>query len=49
VGDRPRLELAAVVDPANAHRHDPQRLTEALLRLLEERPLPRQAAAARSA
>ena len=33
---RPRLELAAVVDPDNAHRHDPRRLTQVLLRLLAE-------------
>ncbi len=38
---RPRLELAAVVDPENAHRHDPRRLTQALLRLLEARPASR--------
>jgi uncharacterized cofD-like protein len=38
---RPRLELAAVVDPANAHRHDPLRLTQALMRVLEERPAAR--------
>jgi uncharacterized cofD-like protein len=35
---RLRLEMAAVVDPGNAHRHDPQRLTQALTRLLDERP-----------
>ena len=35
---RPRLELAAVVDPDNAHRHDPRRLTQVLVRLLAERP-----------
>ena len=35
---RPRLELAAIVDPDNAHRHDPQRLTLALVRLLAEQP-----------
>jgi uncharacterized cofD-like protein len=46
---RPRLELAAVVDPGNAHRHDPQRLTQALVRLLEERPAARPVAPARSA
>jgi uncharacterized cofD-like protein len=44
-----RLELAAVVDPENAHRHDPQRLTEALMRLLEERPSARPVAPVRSA
>ena len=46
---RPRLELAAVVDPDNAHRHDPQRLTKALLRLLDEQPAARPVAPARSA
>ena len=44
-----RLELAAVVDPENAHRHDPQRLTEALMRLVEERPSARPVAPVRSA
>jgi len=29
--DRVRLETAAVVDPANAHRHDPQRLAAAVM------------------
>jgi uncharacterized cofD-like protein len=37
-GPHPRLVLAGVVDPANAHRHDPVRLTDALIRLLDERP-----------
>ncbi len=46
---RPRLELAAVVDPDNAHRHDSQRLTQALLRVLAERPAARPVAPARSA
>ena len=46
---RPRLELAGVVDPANAHRHDPQRLTEALMRLLDERPAARPVAPVRTA
>jgi len=46
---RPRLELAAVVDPDNAHRHDPQRLTQALLRLADERPSARPMAPVRSA
>ncbi len=31
----PRLALEAVVDPTNAHRHDPERLATALLRILE--------------
>ena len=48
-GARPRLELAAVVDPANAHRHDPRRLTPALLTLLEARPAARPVAPVRSA
>ena len=38
---RPRLVLAGVVDQDNAHRHDPQRLTDALVRLLAERPAAR--------
>ncbi len=46
---RPRLELAAVVDPQNAHSHDPQRLTRALVRLLDERPSARPMAPVRSA
>jgi len=46
---RPRLELAGVVDPANAHRHDPRRLTEALLAILEARPASRPVAPVRSA
>ncbi len=47
--DRPRLELAALVDPDNAHRHDPQRLTRALMRLLEEQRAARPVAPARPA
>jgi hypothetical protein len=31
----PRLVLDEVVDPENAHHHDPGRLTAALVRLLE--------------
>lgn len=46
---RPRLEMAAVVDPENAHRHDPQRLTDALVRLLAEQPAERPVAPVRSA
>jgi uncharacterized cofD-like protein len=42
-GPQPRLVLAAVVDPDNAHRHDPVRLTDALMRLLDERPAARPA------
>jgi len=48
-GSRPRIALAAVVDPGNAHRHDPQRLTGALVRLLETRPEGRPVASVRSA
>lgn len=36
-GAEPRVVLAAVVDPEHAHRHDPGRLTGALMRLHEER------------
>jgi uncharacterized cofD-like protein len=46
---RPRLALAGVVDPGNAHRHHPQRLTQALMQLLEERPQARPVAPVRSA
>jgi hypothetical protein len=41
--------LAAVVDRGNAHRHDPRRLTAALVRLLDERPAVRPVAHADSA
>jgi uncharacterized cofD-like protein len=46
---RPRLVTAAVVDPDNAHRHDPQRLTRVLVRLLAEQPAARPVAPVRSA
>ncbi|MEX1345487.1 MAG: gluconeogenesis factor YvcK family protein [Candidatus Limnocylindrales bacterium] len=46
---RPRLVTAAVVDPENAHRHDPQRLTDALVRLLAEQPAARPVAPVRTA
>jgi len=46
---RPTLELAGVVDPDNAHRHDPRRLTQVLVRLLDERPAARPVAPVRSA
>lgn len=36
VTDPPRLVLDAVVDPANAHHHDPERLAGALLRVLDQ-------------
>jgi uncharacterized cofD-like protein len=48
-GAQPRLELGALVDHQNAHRHDPQLLTAALMRLLAERPAARPVAPARSA
>jgi hypothetical protein len=38
-----------VVDPSNAHRHDPHRLTEALTRLLDARAEGRPLATVRSA
>jgi uncharacterized cofD-like protein len=40
-GAAPRIVLAGVVDPTHAHRHDPVRLSDALMRLLEERPASR--------
>jgi uncharacterized cofD-like protein len=48
-GERPRVVLAGVIDPGNAHRHDAQRLTEALLRLLDARAEARPVAPVRSA
>jgi 2-phospho-L-lactate transferase/gluconeogenesis factor (CofD/UPF0052 family) len=44
----PRLELAGVVDRENAHRHDPQRLTAQLMRLLGEQPPARPVSPAQS-
>jgi uncharacterized cofD-like protein len=46
---QPRLELHGVVDPANAHRHEPRRLATALLAILEARPASRPVAPVRSA
>jgi uncharacterized cofD-like protein len=46
---RPRLVLAGVVDPANAHRHDPARLAAAISRLIDERSRTRPVAHVRSA
>jgi uncharacterized cofD-like protein len=46
---RPRLVHAPVVDPANAHRHDPIRLAAALQRLLDERAATRPVTHVRSA
>jgi uncharacterized cofD-like protein len=48
-GSDPRVVLAPVVDPSNAHRHDPHRLTEALTRLLDARAEGRPLATVRSA
>jgi uncharacterized cofD-like protein len=45
----PRLVLAALVDPANGHRHDSQRLAEALVHLLDAHPAARTVAPVRSA
>jgi hypothetical protein len=36
-GGPPRLVVADVVDPANAHKHDPVKLSAVLMRLLDER------------
>ena len=41
--------MAVFVDPENAHRHDPQRLTQALVRMLEEQPATRPVAPVRTA
>jgi uncharacterized cofD-like protein len=48
-GGPPRLVLAPVVDPMNAHRHDPARLMTALQRLHDERALSRPVTQVRSA
>ncbi len=48
-GTHPRLVLSGLVDPANAHRHDPQRLTDALVRLLDAHAAARPVAPVRSA
>ncbi len=45
----PRLVLAAVVDPENAHRHDSRRLAQALIELLGAQAVARPVAPARSA
>jgi uncharacterized cofD-like protein len=45
----PRLVLDAVVDPANAHHHDPVRLAAALIRIFEDRAGTRRWAVSRSA
>ena len=48
-GEQPRVAFAGVVDHERAHRHDPERLTAALAKLLEERPEARPVAPVRSA
>jgi uncharacterized cofD-like protein len=45
----PRLALDDVVDPDNAHHHDPERLAASLLRLLDREGQRRRARVARSA
>ena len=45
----PRLVLAAVVDPENAHRHDSRRLAQALVALLGAQAVARPVAPVRSA
>ena len=45
----PRLVRDEVVDPDNAHHHDPARLAAALLRLAEDEPGPRRRAMSRTA
>jgi uncharacterized cofD-like protein len=45
----PRLVLDDVVDPDNAHHHDPERLAASLLRLLEQEGQRRRARVARTA
>jgi 2-phospho-L-lactate transferase/gluconeogenesis factor (CofD/UPF0052 family) len=47
--DIPRLVLDDIVDPDNAHHHDPARLAVSLLRLLEAERGRRRAGVARSA
>ena len=48
-GTWPRLVLAALVDPANAHRHEPRRLADALVNLLDAHAVARPVAPVRSA
>jgi uncharacterized cofD-like protein len=48
-GARPRLVLRGVVDPANAHRHEPRRLAEALVHLLDTQPAAQPVAPVRTA
>jgi uncharacterized cofD-like protein len=48
-GTWPRLVLAGLVDPMNAHRHDPRRLAQALLELLDAQPAARPVAPVRTA
>jgi uncharacterized cofD-like protein len=48
-GAHPRLVLTGLVDPENAHRHDPRRLADALVRLLDAHAVTRPVAPVRSA
>jgi uncharacterized cofD-like protein len=48
-GAAPRLVLDDVVDPDNAHHHDPERLAASLLRLLDQEGQRRRTRVARSA
>jgi uncharacterized cofD-like protein len=48
-GGEPQLILDDIVDPENAHHHDPERLAGALLRVLEQEGSRRRSAVARSA
>jgi uncharacterized cofD-like protein len=48
-GTWPRLVLAGLVDPMNGHRHDPRRLAQALLELLDAQPAARPVAPVRTA
>jgi uncharacterized cofD-like protein len=47
--DFPRLVLDEIVDPENAHHHDPARLAASLIRLLEGERARRRAGVARTA
>jgi uncharacterized cofD-like protein len=48
-GDEPQLILDDIVDPENAHHHDPERLAATLLRVLVQEGARRRSAVARSA
>jgi len=48
-GPAPRLVLDDVVDPANAHHHDPTRLAAAIMRVYERETGVRRRAVSRTA